>query len=245
MLLTVLSVIASMLLVVVSVMTCAMNEGNMPALALVIPMLWLALQGGVAIWVLLASMIFFSLTLSGQPLSLSISVWTTLPLLTALSLRRSSPHLIALIVTIVGAMQGAIMLLQYEGKIEGSAWLTLIQIFSVVLTWIAISCWKSRENSIWWPLLLVIPLWFADLQHVALIALSITSLMICLQNIGRSKFKHWLLVLAWLLPVIAFTTLIISPQFEVPAPVIVSWLITLLIGWITDVMLQVDNQALD
>ncbi len=83
------------------------------------------------------------------------------------------------------------------------------------------------------------------LQHAALVALSITGLIVCLQSVGRSKYRNWLPMLSWLLPVIGFSTLIISPKFEVPNSIMVSWLMILLIGWITDFMMQVDEEPVD
>ena len=137
------------------------------------------------------------------------------------------------------------MALQYEGRLGGTASLTLVQIISVILVWIAARSWKPVNQHAWWPLVLVIPLWIGGLQHAALVALSITGLIVCLQSIGRSQYSNWLSLLSWLLPVIAFATLIISPKFDVPTSVMISWLMILIIGWVTDFMMQVDDEPID
>jgi len=245
MVLTVLSIISSILLVVIGVLAFGVSGGELPLLALAIPLLWLIPQGGVATWVLVSGISLFGWTLSEQPLSLSISVWTLFPLLMVVFSRRKSVHLIAFIVAVVLAMEAGIMALQYEGKLEGSASLTLIQIISVILVWIAARSWKPVNRNAWWPLVLVVPLWIGGLQHAALVALSITGLIVCLQSVGRSKYRDWLTMLSWLLPVIAFATLIISPNFEVPTSVMVSWLMILMIGWITDFMMKIDDEPTD
>ncbi|GLR76011.1 hypothetical protein [Aliivibrio sifiae] len=246
MLLAVLSILLSFVLVVVGVLAFGVSDGQLPLLALAIPMLWLVPQGGVATWVLLVGMSLFGLTLdSSQPLSLSIAVWTLFPLLMVIFSRRKSIHLVVFIVSVVIAMEAGIMALQYEGKLAGSAYSTLVQIISVVLVWVAVRSWKPVNSNAWWPLVLVIPLWIGGLQHAALVALSITGLIVCLQSVGRSKYKDWLPMMSWLLPVIGFSTLIISPKFEVPTSIMVSWLMILLIGWVTDFMMQVDDEPVD
>lgn len=245
MLLAVLSILLSFVLVVIGVMAFGISGGDLPLLALAIPMLWLIPQGGVATWILLAGISLFGLTLGTQPLSLSIAVWTLFPLLMVIFSRRKSIHLIIFIISVVVAMEAGIMALQYEGKLAGSAYSTLLQICSVILVWIAARSWKPVNRNAWWPLVLVIPLWIGGLQHAALVALSITGLIVCLQSVGRSKYSDWLPMMSWLLPVIGFSTLIVSPKFEVPTSIMVSWLMILLIGWVTDFMMQVDDEPID
>jgi hypothetical protein len=245
MVLTVLSIILSILLVVVGVFAFGISGGDLPLLALAIPMLWLIPQGGVATWVLFGGISLFGLTLNEQPLSLSIAVWTLFPLLMVIFSRQKSMHLVAFIIAVVVAMEAGIMALQYEGRLGGTASLTLVQIISVILVWIAARSWKPVNQHAWWPLVLVIPLWIGGLQHAALVALSITGLIVCLQSLGRSKYSDWLSLLSWLLPVIAFATLIISPKFDVPTSVMISWLMILIIGWVTDFMMQVDDEPID
>ena len=244
MVLTVLSIILSILLVVVGVFAFGISGGDLPLLAF-IPMLWLIRQGGVATWVLFGGISLFGLTLNEQPLSLSIAVWTLFPLLMVIFSRQKSMHLVAFIIAVVVAMEAGIMALQYEGRLGGTASLTLVQIISVILVWIAARSWKPVNQHAWWPLVLVIPLWIGGLQHAALVALSITGLIVCLQSLGRSKYSDWLSLLSWLLPVIAFATLIISPKFDVPTSVMISWLMILIIGWVTDFMMQVDDEPID
>lgn len=245
MVLTVLSIILSILLVVVGVFAFGISGGDLPLLALAIPMLWLIPQGGVATWVLFGGISLFGLTLNDQPLSLSIAVWTLFPLLMVIFSRQKSMHLVAFIIAVVVAMEAGIMALQYEGRLGGTASLTLVQIISVILVWIAARSWKPVNQHAWWPLVLVIPLWIGGLQHAVLVALSITGLIVCLQSLGRSKYSDWLSLLSWLLPVTAFATLIISPKFDVPTSVMISWLMILIIGWVTDFMMQVDDEPID
>ena len=245
MLLAMLSILLSFVLVVIGVMAFGINGGDLPLLALAIPILWLIPQGGVATWVLLIGLSLFGFTLGTQPLSLSISVWTLFPLLMVIFSRRKNIQLIIFIVAVVVAMEAGIMALQYEGKLAGSAYSTLLQIGSVILVWIAVRSWKPVNRNAWWPLVLVVPLWIGGLQHAALVALSITGLIVCLQSVSRSTYRNWLPMMSWLLPVIAFSTLIISPKFEVPTSIMVSWLMILLIGWVTDFMMQLDDEPID
>ncbi|AZL85166.1 hypothetical protein EIJ81_11610 [Aliivibrio salmonicida] len=242
MFLFVLNILLSLVLVVVGVLAFGVSGGDLPLLALAIPILWLLPQGGVATWILIAGLSLFGLTLSYQPFPLSISVWTLFPLLIVIFSHRKSIHLIVFVASVVIAMEAGIMALQYEGKLLGSAWATLTQIISVILVWVAARSWKPVNKNAWWPIVLVIPLWIGGLQHAALVALSITGLIVCLQSVGRSKYHSWLSMLSWVLPVLGFATLIISPQFEVPNSIMVSWVMILLIGWVTDFMLQVDEE---
>lgn len=243
MFLAILSIIASFILVVSGVFAFAIGDGQLSLLILAIPMLWLIPQGGAATWILLIALLLFGLTVPHQPFPQSIAVWTIFPLLMVICSHRHSLHLSAFIVAIIAAMQAGIMALQYEGKLDGTAWATLVQMGCVVLVWIAVRSWKIINSQAWWPLTLLIPLWAGGFQDAVLVTLSIIGLIACLQYIGSSKYRDWLSMLAWLLPVTGFVTLIISPHIEVPNSIVISWLMILVIGWIVDFMMQVDDES--
>ncbi|WP_249199125.1 hypothetical protein [Photobacterium sp. GJ3] len=47
------------------------------------------------------------------------------------------------------------------------------------------------------------------------------------QTLCQIQQQVWVTRLSWILPAIAFATVVLLPEFEVPNPVLVSWLMVL------------------
>ncbi|OAN18551.1 hypothetical protein A3K86_06595 [Photobacterium jeanii] len=220
-------VLVSVALTVLGVSAVGYSEGQLPALALAIPALWLLPQGGVAAWLLLIGLGVFGMVLPEQPLALSISIFMMLPVFNICISPKGGWQLSALLLSVILAMDVGIMALQSEGKLPGSPMYTVLQVLSVCVIWLACRSWRPVEGNTWWPLFLVIPLWVGDMQHAALVALCITGLIAALQGMAKIKHAEWVPRLSWVLPAVGFATLVVVPHFEVPNPILVAWLLIL------------------
>ena len=220
-------VMVSIALTIVGVSALGQSQGELPALALAIPALWLLPQGGVSAWLLLIGLGTFGFVLPEQPIALSISVFMMLPVFAVSFSPKSSWQLAALLISIVLAMDVGLMALQTEGKLEGAPIYTIIQILAVGVIWIAARSWRTVQGNTWWPLFLVIPLWVGGLAHAALVALCVTGLIASLQGMAKSKLNEWVPRMMWILPAVGFATLVLVPWFEVPNPILVAWLLVL------------------
>ncbi|MBC7004751.1 hypothetical protein BIZ37_19495 [Photobacterium sp. BZF1] len=220
-------VMVSIALTVVGVSALGQSQGELPALALAIPALWLLPQGGVSAWLLLIGLGTFGFVLPEQPVALSISVFMMLPVFAVSFSPKSSWQLAALLISIVLAMDVGLMALQTEGKLQGAPIYTIIQILAVGVIWIAARSWRPVKGNTWWPLFLVIPLWVGGLAHAALVALCVTGLIASLQGMAKSKLNEWVPRMMWILPAVGFATLVLVPWFEVPNPILVAWLLVL------------------
>lgn len=239
---SVIQLVVTVALTIIGVSAFGLSGGEIPALALAIPALWLLPQGGVAAWLLLIALGMYGLVLPYQPLSLSVSVWTLIPIFSVTFSHKSSKQMMLLIGAVVLAMQAGVMALQAEGKLPGSAWYTFVQMLAVGMVWIAARSWRPVKGNTWWPLFLVVPLWVGGMEHAALVALCVTGLMAALQSIAKSKHASWLPALAWALPTVGFATFVVLPQFEVPSSILVSWMLILGTGWMADFMLNEENE---
>ncbi len=220
-------VLVSIALTVLGVSALGYSQGDLPALALAIPALWLLPQGGVAAWLLLIALASFGIVLPEQPLALSIGIFMMLPVFSVTFSPKSNWQLGALLISVVLAMDVGLMALQSEGKLAGSVLATLVQIVAVSVIWYTARNWRHVDGNTWWPLFLVIPLWVGGMEHAALVALCITGLIAALQGMKKVKLGDWIPRLVWILPAVAFATLVLTPQFEVPNPVLVAWLLVL------------------
>ena len=220
-------VMVSIALTIVGVSALGQSQGELPALALAIPALWLLPQGGVSAWLLLIGLGTFGFVLPEQPIALSISVFMMLPVFAVSFSPKSSWQLAALLISIVLAMDVGLMALQTEGKLEGAPIYTIIQILAVGVIWIAARSWRTVQGNTWWPLFLVVPLWVGGLAHAALVALCVTGLIASLQGMAKSKLNEWVPRMMWILPAVGFATLVLVPWFEVPNPILVAWLLVL------------------
>lgn len=220
-------VVVSIVLTVVGVSALGHSQGELPALALAIPALWLLPQGGIRAWLLLLGLGAYGIVLPDQPLALSISIFMMLPVFAVSFSPKSGWQLAALLISVVLAMDVGLMALQGEGKLPGHASSTIIQILAVTLIWYVGRSWRPVEGNTWWPLFLVVPLWVGGLEHAALVALCITGLIAAMQEMMKSKMREWVPRMAWILPAVGFATLVLTPYFEVPSPVLVAWLLVL------------------
>lgn len=231
------------LLAVVCTRAIGLSEGDIPVLALMIPALWILPQGGLAGLMLLGAMTVFGLTLSIQPIALSISVLILFPLLMVVFSRRSSWGVLLTAGLIVFTLQVGIMVTQQAGKLGGSAWLTIVQTLAVFIMWWSARQWKPSEKHSWWSLLLLLPLWLADLPYAVLVALSITGILASMEALAKIKNSiRWGKLLCWTLPTVGFAVLVVSPNIEVPNSVFVVWMCLLGTAWMTDYILRSNDE---
>ncbi|WP_104028680.1 hypothetical protein [Vibrio jasicida] len=233
------------LLAVVCARAISLSEGDIPVIALMIPALWILPQGGFAGLVLLGAMSAYGVTLSMQPIALSIGTLVLFPLLMVVFSRRSSLGVLLTAGLIVLTLQVGIMVTQQAGKLDGSPWLTVLQTLSVVVMWWAARSWRPSEKHSWWSLLLLLPLWIAGLPYAVLLALGITGILASMEALTKIKNSiRWGKLLCWTLPTVGFAALVVSPNIEVPNPVFVVWICLLGTAWMTDYILRSsDEQA--
>lgn len=233
------------LLAVVCARAMSLSEGELPVLALMIPALWLLPQGGVAGVVLLGAMMAFGATLSIQPIALSVGVLILFPLLMVVFSHRSSLSVLLTTGLITLTLLVGIMVTQQGGKLDGSAFVTVVQTLAVIVMWWSITHWKPSNKHSWWPLLLLLPLWIADLIYAALLSLSLIAMLASMEKLIQLKQSiHWSKLLCWTLPTVGFTALLVSPTADVPQPVFIVWFCLLGTAWMTDYILRSsDEQA--
>ncbi|MFN1531647.1 MULTISPECIES: hypothetical protein [Vibrio] len=233
------------LLAVVCARAISLSEGDIPVIALMIPALWILPQGGFAGLVLLGAMTVYGVTLSMQPIALSIGTLVLFPLLMVVFSRRSSLGVLLTAGLIVLTLQVGIMVTQQAGKLDGSPWLTVLQTLSVVVMWWAARSWRPSEKHSWWSLLLLLPLWIAGLPYAVLLALGITGILASMEALTKIKNSiRWGKLLCWTLPTVGFAALVVSPNIDVPNPVFVVWICLLGTAWMTDYILRSsDEQA--
>ncbi|MGF1688448.1 hypothetical protein L4C36_17465 [Photobacterium japonica] len=218
---------ASIGLTIVGISALGQSQGNLPALALAIPALWLLPQGGVSAWLLLIGLGAFGIVLPEQSLALSISLFMMIPIFSVSFGPKSPWQLGALLLSVVLAMDVGLMALQSEGKLAGTPTATIVQIIAVGVIWVALRSWRKVDGNTWWPVGLVVPLWVGGMEHAALVALCITGLLATLQEMRNTQLKEWVPRMGWILPAIGFATIVLIPWFEVPNPVLVAWLLVL------------------
>lgn len=230
------------LLAVVCAKAISISSGDIPVLALVIPALWILPQGGIAGLFLLAAMTSYGLTLPLQPIALSVCVWVLFPLLMVVFSKRSSLGVLLTAGSIVSALMVGIMVTQMAGKLNGSPWVTLVQVLSVTVIWWAANHWRPSSKHSWWPLFLLIPLWIAGLPYAVLVALSITGIIACMESLNSLKSFSWNKLLCWTLPTVGFAALVVTPSVDVPNSVFVVWICLLGTAWMTDYILNAEDE---
>ncbi len=231
-------VLVSLFVSVLGVFSLGVGDPDIPLLVLVIPAVWLLPQGGVAAWLLLASLGVYGYGLETQPLALSVSIWTLFPVFYVISSKKGSWQLGMLMLIIAFAMYSALMALQRDGKLDGEAVNTAIQMVGVTGVWFAARSWRKIPGNTWFPILVVIPLWVAGWAHASLVGLCVVGLIAALQGIIQQKQTEWIERLAWILPSISFAALVVTPQFVVPNSVLVCWLLVLCSAWLGEYLLE-------
>ena len=220
-------VVVSIVLTVVGVSALGQSQGELPALALAIPALWLLPQGGVSAWLLLIGLGAYGFVLPEQSLALSISIFMMLPIFAVSFSTKSTWQMAALLISVVLAMDVGLMALQGEGKLPGSPGAIIVQIMAVGVIWVALRSWRPVDGNTWWPLFLVVPLWVGGMEHAALVALCVTGLIATIQELLKGKLNEMVPRMVWILPAVGFATMVLVPWLEVPNPVLVAWLLVL------------------
>ncbi|MEH0689651.1 hypothetical protein H4F17_11315 [Vibrio cholerae] len=231
------------LLAVICARTISMSEGDIPLLAMLIPALWILPQGGIVGLILIGAMTVYGLTLPYQPIALSVSQWILFPLLMVVFSKRSNIWVVLTTALIVAALQVGIMVTQAGGKLEGSAFITVLQTLSILVVWWSANHWKPSNKHSWWALSLILPLWMADLSYGVLVALSLTGMIASMETLTKLKTLRWGKLLCWTLPTVGFAALVVSPNIEVPNPVFVVWFALLGTAWMTDYILRSAEEA--
>lgn len=238
MLISTLQFFIATLLAVICARVLGYSEGDIPLLAVIVPALWFIPRRGFAAVVFLTSLIAYGLTLPHQPITLSVSVWILFPLLMVAFSRRSHLGVVAVAALIVITLQTGIIVTQNAGKLGGEAMLTVVQTLSVVMLWWSMSHWQPINHHRWWVLLLLVPLWLAQMAYAVLFALAVIGMIGALEHLSKLKNFRWGKLLCWTLPTVAFAALVVSPYVDVPNPVFIVWLCLLGTAWITDYILQ-------
>lgn len=229
-------------LAVVCARALTLGEGEIPVLAMLIPALWIVPERKIASFVLIAGMIAYGFTLTSQPAAVSVSVWIIMPLLMVIFSKRSSVGVVWTAALIVVTLQIGLMVTQSSGKLSGSAMMTAIQTLSVVAIWWAANNWKPTKQRRWWSLALILPLWVAGLTFAAVASIAFIAIMASMESYIKPKFEGWNELLCWVLPSIAFASLIVAPDIDVPSPVFVVWFCLLATAWMTDYILRAEEE---
>ncbi|MGL5043881.1 MAG: hypothetical protein ACRC55_03185 [Plesiomonas sp.] len=189
---------------------------------------WLLPQSGARGAVLVAVLILFMVILPLQPLCLSVATLMAYPMLSILFSPSASSNLrLALFIPWI-AMPSAVMVLQSEGAIGGSAWLTFGQFLAV--STIALLCqgWKGGQGNTTALLVVAIPLsvW---LPMQTLAVMSVIGVISAIQMLQQQQSRQMLYRLTWLLPTLPFAALTLYQVEHVSMPILMMWLILLLI----------------
>ncbi|MFB9134685.1 hypothetical protein [Vibrio olivae] len=245
MLLSTFQFIVTALLAIACARSFSLSEGEVPLLALMIPALWLLPKAKVSGFALLGAMGVFALTLPDQPVTLSVVVWSVFPLLMVMFSARSNTVVVVVSSMVVMTLWIGVMATQANGKLEGSALLSLIQLFCVVVAWWSSRHWQPTQNRRWWALLLLLPLWVSQWYYAVILALSITVMFAVMELLSRAKSEQvdWGSLMCWTLPTVAFASLMVIPDTEVPDPVFVIWLCLLATAWMTDYLISEDEES--
>lgn len=226
------------ILAVICARVIGYSDGDIPLLAVLIPVLWFIPRRSFSTVTFLLASAVYGLTLPYQSITLSVSLWVLFPLLMVVFSHRSNLGVMVTIGLIVSALLVGIMTTQAAGRLEGSAWVTVIQTLAISTVWWSIRYWQPTKQHSWWALLLIVPLWIAQLGYAVLFALSVVGIMAAMESLAKLKNFRWSKLLCWTLPSVGFAALVLAPSVEVPNPVFVVWLCLLGTAWIADYILQ-------
>ncbi|MGL6261676.1 hypothetical protein [Vibrio sp. WXL103] len=230
--------LATVFLAIICSQAMMFSQGELPALVVIIPALWLASRLRFAgIW-FVVTMVIYGFTLSHQPVSLSISLWMLTPMLMVVFSRRSSIWVIAMNGAIAMALLSGITYTQAAGELDGTPLLTVVQTLCVVsISW-CLHYWQPSRAHSWWTLGLLVPMWISGLIYPALVTLCITAIMGSVERLSALRDFRWSKLLTWTLPTVGFAGLIVHPNVDVPHPVFVLWFCLLGSAWMTDYILR-------
>ncbi|WP_375750543.1 hypothetical protein [Vibrio sp. HN007] len=228
-------------LTVVCTYSLNMAQGEVPMIALLIPALWIYPQSGINGVLLLIAMSIYGLTLSHQPLALSISSWILFPMLLVAFEPKSNNFVRGVLGLCVLAMYSGIVMAQGNGSLGGSTSATLIQLLSVALIWYVTFNWHSSKAHSWGSLLFILPMWIAGLEQAALIALSVTGIISVSESLKNLEELDWGKLLCWALPTVGFSALLLFPDVEMPSQVLIAWIFMFGTAWMTDYFLNMES----
>ncbi len=245
MIITTIQFVVATLLAIACARSLNMSQGDVPLLAMVIPALWVLPKAKAAGFTLLGVMIVFALTLPHQPISLSVAVWGALPLLMVMFSPKSNTVVVVVSSMIMVTLWIGVMATQSNGNLEGSAMLSLTQLLCVVVAWWCSKHWQATTRRRWWALALLVPLWISQWYDAVVLAICITLLLAVIEMLSNVKHQQveWGSLMCWTLPSVAFGSLIVMPDIEVPNPVFVVWLCLLATAWMTDYLINEDEES--
>lgn len=241
MIFSILQFLMTIILAIVCARTMGLSQQEIPLIAMIIPALWILPRRGASGMILLLSMAAYGATLSEQPAYISISVWILFPMLMVAFSSRSNLAVITCCGLIVLALEAGVMVTQSAGKLDGTPWLTFIQVIAVILMWWAAKSWKPQKNHHWWTLLWVVPMYLSGLEYAALLSLTFVGIMASLETMHVAMDEEefcWHSLLCWTLPSVGFITFVLSPDLEMPNAVFVVWICLLVTAWMTDYILR-------
>lgn len=234
--------VTAAVMVMGAALSSAFAEGDIPLLAFAIPALFFAGSGGVAVWILALGLIGFGAMMPYQPVAISLSLWMILPALVLITGERRNWQVSLLVISVVIAMECGVLALQGDEKLGGAISYTLMQIFCVIMVWVATYFWKPVKKISWWPVALIVALLAGGQTQGAMFAFCGSMLVLALQELQRIGGEQRGDKLCVILPAIAFATIVVFPQFSVPNPVFVAWLLSLTIAWLGDYLLHTENE---
>ncbi|MDD1781380.1 hypothetical protein LRP49_09215 [Enterovibrio sp. ZSDZ35] len=232
--------ITSAVMVVGAALSLAIADGNIPLIAFAIPALFFA-RGGIAVWILALSLVGFGAVTPDQPISISLSLWMILPALVLITGVKRNWQVSVLVISVIIAMECGLLALQSDQKLGGAMSYTLMQILCVILVWVSVYFWKPVQVS-WWPAVLIVVLFAGGWSQAALLAFCGSVLALTLQELQRIGGDSRGDKLSVILPAIAFATIVVIPEFSVPNPVFVAWLLSLTIAWLGDYLINTENE---
>ncbi|MDN2481678.1 hypothetical protein ACPV5L_14220 [Vibrio astriarenae] len=231
--------LATVILAVICSQAMMFSQGELPALVVLIPALWLVSQLRSTGVLFVITMLVYGLTLSHQPVALSVGLWMLAPLLMVVFSHRSTLWVIGTTGLITLTLLVGITLTQSAGRLDGSAMVTVVQTLCVIsISW-CLHHWKPCKSHSWWTLGLLVPMWISGLVYAALVTLCITAIMGTVEHLAKLKNFRWSKLLTWTLPTVGFAALVVHPDVDVPHPVFVLWFCLLGTAWMTDYILRV------
>ncbi len=234
----------TLLLTIVCTRTVSVSDGNIPLIALIIPVLWILPKNGIAGGLLLIAMSIYGLLLPVQPATLSLSTWIIFPALVVAFSKYSSTFVRVTLGLCVLSMEAGIMITQLNGRLGGHALATLLQLLCVSLIWYASANWKSSSRHSWWLLAFIPVLWLAGWPEAALVALSVTGIFAASQTMQHIDSGLWKKLLIWTLPTVSFAALLMFPDVDVPPQILVAWLFILGSAWAADYVLSSQEEEM-
>ncbi|ORT50176.1 hypothetical protein ST37_09700 [Vibrio sp. qd031] len=252
MLLTTLQFFVTAGLSIICARALQVSGGDLPLLTFIIPIIWLMSSVSKSNVLLATALLFYGLTVSVQPVELSISTWILFPLLLVAFCKRSTWVARSWLIITMLIMESAVLYCQWTGTISGAMYATLMQIAAVTMVWLSSRQAKQDKATYgdsrhWWALafggiLLTQGEGVALLVALSLVAMihSVSTFPSRKQQPGESKIK-WSTLLSWTLPTVAFSTFISAQDIASSSLILLIWMVTLAAAWICDYILRLSD----